>query len=195
MQILFILGFAIVGFSFNFLWDKAVRRQIAARRALARRAARPRALPPAIDEQERERRVPSGDLREFLDRTRACFAELDQLINHFDLLRLRALDRARFGVVTIHSDAPRAQACALLERWLDGWSAVDEDTRAQLQGIYLGPERVAEVLARERMRMQWEFRRNAADVLDDTITDLDRAVIQMQGVVRTLERSEDDPYR
>jgi hypothetical protein len=195
MQILVILGFALVGFSFNFVWDKAVRRQLAARRALARRAARPRALPPAIDEQERERRVPSGDLRGFLDLTRTCFVELDGLINHFDLLRLRALDRARFGVVTIHSDGPRAQACALLERWLDGWAAVDEDTRAQLRGSYLGPERVAELLARERVRMSWEFRRDAAEVLDDTITDLDRAVIHMQGVVRALERGDDDPYR
>ncbi len=195
MQVFVILAFAVIGFSVNFVWDRTVRRRRAASLAEARRRARPRALPPALDEHERERRVPSASLREFIDLTRRCFAELDELINHFDLLLLRARARARIGVVTIRSAEPRARAQHLLQRWLEGWTRVDDETRERLRGVHLGPEPVAEVLARERVRMQWEFRRDSAEVLFDSITDLDRAVIQMQGVVRTLEARDDDPYR
>lgn len=195
MQVFVILAFALIGFSVNFVWDRTVRRRQAAELAAARREARPRALPPALDEHERERRVPDPSLRSFIDLTRRSFIELDELIDHFDLLLLRSRDRARIGVVTIRSQEPRARARHLLERWLDGWTHVDEETREQLRSIHLGPEPVAEVLGRERIRSQWEYRRDSAEVLIDTITDLDRAVIQMQGVVRNLETSDDDPYR
>jgi hypothetical protein len=195
MQVFVILGFALIGFTLNFFWDRTVRRKQAALMAAARREARPRALPPALDEHERERRLPDAKLRGFIDLTRRSFDVLDQLINHFDLLRLRSQDRARIGVVTIRSEVPRAEAQQLLERWLEAWAVVDEDTREHLRSIALGPEPVAEVLARERERSRWEFRRDSADVLFETITDLDRAVIQMQGVVRALESGDDDPYR
>lgn len=195
MQVFVILAFALIGFSVNFVWDRTVRRRHAAVLAESRRKARPRALPPALDEHERERRVPDPELRGFIELTRCSFAELDEHINHFDLLLLRSRARARIGVVTIRSEEPRARARHLLERWLDGWTRVDEETRQQLRSVNLGPEPVAEILARERIRTQWEFRRDSADVLSDTITDLDRAVIQMQSVVRALETSDDDPYR
>lgn len=195
MQVFVILAFALIGFTVNFFWDRTVRRRQAAALAAARRKARPRALPPALDEQERERRVPDAKLRFFIDLTRQTFIELDQLINHFDLLMLRSQDRARIGVVTIRSESPRAQARTLLERWLDAWVDVDRDTREHLCSLALGPEPVAEVLGREQLRSSWEFRRDSAEVLADTITDLDRAVIQMQGVVRALESGDHDPYR
>ena len=195
MQLFVILAFALIGFSVNFVWDRTFRRRQAGELAASRHRARPRALPPPLDDHERARRVPDPRVRGFIELTRACFVELDRLIDHFDLLLLRARARARIGVVTIRSEGPRAEAHELLERWLDGWVAVDEETQAELRTINLGPEPVAEVLAREQVRIQWEFRRDSADVLFDTITDLDRAVIQMQGVVRTLETSEDDPYR
>lgn len=195
MQVFVILAFAAIGFAVNSVWDRTIRRKHAAALAESRRAARPRALPPAIDEHERERRVPDPGLRGFIDLTRRCFVELDELINHFDLLLLRSRARARIGVVTIGSEEPRARARHLLERWLDGWTHVDDETREQLRSVHLGPEPVAEVLARERVRMTWEYRRDAVDVLFATITDLDRAVIQMQGVIQTLEADDDDPYR
>ncbi|HVH97194.1 MAG TPA: hypothetical protein VM869_00725 [Enhygromyxa sp.] len=195
MQVFVILAFALIGFTLNFFWDRTVRRRQAALMAASRREARPRALPPAPDEHEQERRVPDPKLRFFIDLTRQTFTELDQLINHFDLLVLRSQDRARIGVVTIRSESPRAQARTLLERWLDAWVDVDDDTREHLQAIALGPEPVAAVLEREHERNLWEFRRDSAEVLVETITDLDRAVIQMQGVVRALETTDDDPYR
>jgi hypothetical protein len=195
MQVFVILAFAVIGFTVNFFWDRTVRRRHAALLAASRREARPRALPPELDPHERERRVPDPRLRGFIELTRRTFIELDELINHFDLLLLRARARARIGVVTIHSEQPRARAMTLLEEWLAAWAEVDEETVEQLRSVALGPEPVAEVLAREHVRITWEFRRDAADVLDDTITDLDRAVIRMQGVVRALERSDDNPYR
>jgi hypothetical protein len=195
MQVLVILGFALIGFTLNFFWDRTVRRKQAALMAAARREARPRALPPALDEHERERRVPDAKLRNFIDLTRKTFDLLDRLINHFDLLLLRSQDRARIGVVTIRSEVPRAEAQQLIERWLEAWAMVDDDTREHLRSVALGPDPVVEVLERERERNRWEFRRDSADVLFETITDLDRAVIQMQGVVRALESGDDDPYR
>jgi hypothetical protein len=195
MQVLVILAFALIGFSVNFFWDRTVRREQAALLGASRREARPRALPPALDEHERERRVPDPKLRSFIELTRRSFEELDQLINHFDLLLLRSQARDRIGVVTIRSERPRALARELLERWLEAWTDVDEDTREHLRNIALGPEPIAEVLARERQRNLWEFRRDSAEMLSETTTDLDRAVIQMQGVVRALESSDDDPYR
>jgi hypothetical protein len=195
MQVFVILAFALIGFTLNFFWDRTVRRKQAALMAAARREARPRALPPALDEHERERRVPDAKLRNFIDLTRKTFDLLDRLINHFDLLLLRSQDRARIGVVTIRSEVPRAEAQQLIERWLEAWAMVDDDTREHLRSVALGPEPVVGVLERERERSRWEFRRDSADVLFETITDLDRAVIQMQGVVRALESGDDDPYR
>src|SRR5690606_24684362 len=73
MQVFVILAFALIGFTVNFFWDRTVRRRQAAALAAARRKARPRALPPALDEQERERRVPDAKLRFFIDLTRQTF--------------------------------------------------------------------------------------------------------------------------
>ncbi len=195
MQIIFLLAFVIVGYSINFAWDLTHRRRQAREVAALRRQARPRALPAALDEDERRRRIPSPALREFVDVTRTSFVELDRLIDSFDLLQLRARDQARFGVVTIKSEQRRARAMALLEGWLAAWTKVDEHTHAQLRSLALGPESVADVVARERERVAWEFRRDTERGLSETITDLDRAVIHMQGVVAQLEREVDDPYR
>lgn len=195
MEIIFLLAFMAVGYTVNFAWDFTVRRGQAREVALLRRQARPRALPAALDEDERRRRIPSPDVREFVELTRGSFVELDQLIDSFDLLQLRARDQARFGVVTIQSEHRRARAMALLEGWLSAWAKVDEQTHAQLRGLALGPETVADVVARERERVTWEFRRDTERGLSETITDLDRAVIHMQGVVAQLEREDDDPYR
>jgi hypothetical protein len=189
------LAFMAVGYTINFAWDVTVRRREARQRAIDRRHARPRALPAALAEDERQRRLPNPQLREFVDLTRTSFVELDQLIDRFDLLQLRARDQARFGVVTIKSEQGRARAMALLERWLAAWTKVDAQTKKDLGTLALGPETIADVITREQERVTWEFRRDTERVLSDTITDLDRAVIHMQGVVAQLERDVDDPYR
>ncbi|PRP94719.1 hypothetical protein ENSA5_40420 [Enhygromyxa salina] len=195
MQPLVYLAVLIIGFSINFGWDRTVRRRRARALAEARRVARPRALPPALDEDERARRLPGTELRAFVDLTRATFIELDGLINHFDLLLLRARDRARFGLVTIKSEQPRAEVQRLLVGWLEAWVHVDDQTRERLRSVALGAETVTSVVERERERVSYEFRRDTAPVLFETITDLDRAVIHMQGIVGLLEASDDDPYR
>lgn len=195
LQLIVLLAFVIVGYTINFVWDLTVRRREARQLAMRRRQARPRALPAALSEEERRRRLPSPQLREFVDLTRTSFVELDYLIDSFDLLQLRARAQARFGVVSIKSEQGRARAQALLERWLAAWANVDEQTGLELRNLALGPEAIADVIARERERVTWEFRRDTESVLSETITDLDRAVIHMQGVVAQLERQVDDPYR
>jgi hypothetical protein len=195
MEIIFLVAFMAVGYTINFAWDTTVRRRQAREVARLRRRARPRALPAALDEDEHRRRIPSEAVREFVALTRVSFVELDQLIDKFDLLQLRARDQARFGVVTIQSEQRRARAMVLLEGWLAAWTKVDDQTHTQLRGLALGPEAVEDVVARERERVTWEFRRDTERGLSETITDLDRAVIHMQGVVAQLEREVDDPYR
>ena len=195
MQVFVYIAILIVGFTLNFAWDHTVRRRKAHALTRSRREARPRALPPALDEDERDRRIPSPQLRTFVERTRRSFIELDALIDHFDLLLLRARDRARFGVVTIQADAPRQSAMDLLAGWLESWADVDDETRARLASYALGPDPVAEVLQRIHGLSQYEFRRDTAAGLEATITDLDRAVIHMQGIVGLLEANDDDPYR
>jgi hypothetical protein len=189
------LAVLIVGFSINFAWDRTVRRRKARELAELRRDARPRALPVALDDDERARRLPEPRLRGFVELSRATFIELDALINHFDLLLLRARDRARFGLVRVDAEHPRTNAMQLLEAWINGWTDVDEQTRERLRSFALGPEPVVGVVERERERLRYEFRRDTESVLYETITDLDRAVIHMQGVVGLLEAGDDDPYR
>jgi hypothetical protein len=195
VQLFVYLAVLVVGFSVNFAWDRTVRRRLAKELADSRRVARPRALPVALDDEERARRLPEPRLRGFVELSRATFLELDALINHFDLLLLRSRDRARYGLVSVDAEQPRADALQLLERWINGWRDVDEQTRERLLGVALGPEAVVAVVARERERLQYEFRRDTEPVLVETITDLDRAVIHMQGVVGLLEAADDDPYR
>lgn len=195
MQIFVYMAVLLIGFSLNFGWDRLVRRRRARELGGQRREARPRALPPALAEDEHTRRLPDPKLRAFVSLTRATFTELDTLIDHFDLLLLRARDRARFGVVSVHADAPRRRVRGLLEGWLVAWAAVDVGTREQLESFALGPETVVEVTQRERQRTSVEFRRDTAPVLNETITDLDRAVIHMQGIVGLLEAEVEDPYR
>jgi hypothetical protein len=110
-------------------------------------------------------------------------------------LLLRARDRARFGLVSVDAEAPRARARRLLEGWVEAWIHLDAQTCERLHAVALGPQTVVGVIEREREREQYEFRRDTAPVLHETITDLDRAVIHMQGVVGLLEADDDDPYR
>jgi hypothetical protein len=194
-QIIAMLAFLVVGYTINFAWDHTVRRRQARALAVVRRQARPRALPAALEDEERRRRLPDPQLREFVDLTRSSFVELDRLIDSFDLLQLRARDQGRFGVVAVKSEHGRERAMVLLEQWLSSWAKVDERTEVELRTLALGPETIEAVIARERERVTWEFRRDTEQVLSDTITDLDRAVIHMQGVVAQLERDIDDPYR
>ena len=197
MQILVFLAVALIGFTINFGWDLTVRRTKARALTEVRRAARPRALPPVPDGSVDQRPISlaSDELRTLVDHSRTTFAELDQLIDHFDLLLLRAKARARFGVVTVKAVEPRTAACELLDAWLETEMQIDVETRTLLTNLGFAPVVVAGVLARERERAGWEFRSDTAAVLEDTITDLDRAIIHLQGVVRALERDTDNPYR
>lgn len=205
MQIFVILAFLIVGFTVNFAVDLTVRRNRARRLREARHAARPRALPAAEAKAEAEADAESrpalgdGDVRAFAEHSRRRASELDALIDRFDHLVLRAEARARFGVAVVRVEEPRRRACELLAGWLaeaEDIYARDDDAKVErLRELALGPEPIAAVLARERERASWEFRADAAPVLRASITDLDRAVIHMQQIVRCLEARDDDPYR
>lgn len=188
--------FAVVAGTINLGWDLTVRRYQARRLGRARRADRPRALPPAAEVEQPEGQGLADRRRAvFVQRTRETFTALDALIDRFDLLRLRARARARIGVAFVNVEEPRRRAVALLEGWLAEFAKLDEQTLGQLVEVALGPATVAEVLQREHDRSLWEFRSDTEPTLADTTTDLDRAIIHMQQIVQVLESGADDPYR
>ncbi|MCA9698997.1 MAG: hypothetical protein KC431_15840 [Myxococcales bacterium] len=201
MQVFAILAFLLVGFAVNFVWDRTARRGKALAMRTARREARPRALPaaPSPDAEGQGARARDPALQRFIELCRRTFTELDTLIDHFDLVLLRAHARARYGVATVHAEEPRRRGCALLATWLEQSAAFYADSEREpvrrLLELALGPQTIAEVLAREQQRASWEFRADTAPVVQDTITDLDRTVIHLQQIVRILESGDGDPYR
>jgi hypothetical protein len=195
VYILAIIAFALVAGALNLGWDLTFRRYEARQLGSQRRAERPRALPAARAVEDRDPALINARTLAFVEYTRTTFAALDQLINRFDLLRLRARARARFGAAFVNVEQPRAQALGLLEGWLGRYHELDRSTQARLEEFALGPARIDEVIGRERERASWEFRSDTETTLVDTATDLDRAVIHMQQVVRMLESGAEDPYR
>jgi hypothetical protein len=189
------LVFVVVAGTINLGWDLTIRRYQARQLGARRRADRPRALPPAPDPEQREGLLANHRTLAFVARTRETFTALDSLIDRFDLLRLRARARARIGAAFVNVERPRQRATALLESWLAEFHQLDAQTLRQLEEVALGPATVAEVLQREQARARWEFRSDTEPTLDDTTTDLDRAIIHMQEIVRVLESGDDDPYR
>lgn len=187
------LVFMVVAGTINLGWDLTIRRYQAKQLGARRRADRPRALPPAPD--QREGQLANHRTLAFVERTRETFTALDSLIDRFDLLRLRARARARIGAAFVNVERPRQRATALLEGWLAEFHQLDAQTLRQLDEVALGPATVAEVLERERDRSCWEFRSDTEPTLNDTTTDLDRAIIHMQQIVQVLESGDDDPYR
>lgn len=195
VYILAFIAFALVAGMINLGWDLTIRRHEARQLGTRRRAERPRALPAATAVEDRDPALINARTLAFVEHTRQTFAALDQLINRFDLLRLRARARARFGAAFVNVERPRARALALLETWLGHYRELDRSTKIHLDEYALGPAMVGEVMERERQRASWEFRSDTEATLVDTATDLDRAVIHMQQVVRVLESGADDPYR
>jgi hypothetical protein len=195
VYILAFIAFALIAGALNLGWDVTFRRYEARQLGQRRRAERPRALPAARAVEDRDPALINARTLAFVEYTRTTFAALDELINRFDLLRLRARARARFGAAFVNVERPRAQALALLDGWLGHYAELDRSTKARLDEFALGPARVDEVIARERERASWEFRSDTEATLVDTATDLDRAVIHMQQVVRLLESGAEDPYR
>lgn len=195
MYVLAFIAFALVAGAINLGWDLTVRRHEARQLGSLRRAERPRALPVASAVEDRDPALINARTLAFVDQTRTTFAALDRLINRFDLLRLRARARARFGAAFVNVERPRAQALALLDAWLGRYHELDRQTKQHLDEFALGPAMVGEIMQRERERASWEFRSDTEATLVDTATDLDRAVIHMQQVVRLLESGAEDPYR
>ncbi len=201
-QIFAMLAFVVVAGGINLAWDLTYRHREARRLTEARREARPRALPisrtarVAAPVARMVDQPPSDDaLARFIALTRTTFTELDQTIDRFDFLVLRARARARFGVAFVRSAEPRALAHALLERWLDAARALDAETLRVLREVALGPEAITEIIAREQARVAQEMTVETERVLTETTTDLDRAVIHLQQIVRFLESIRNDPYR
>lgn len=185
------------GYSFNFIWDRTVRRRRARALTQSRRDARPRALPAAAGSTA----TSSPAVEAFVRVTRSTAVTLDDILERFDLELLRARDRAAVGTVVVEAEAPREQAAEALRGWLAHvdavWSAPGPDEQAivdQLARHALSPNVIREIVGREQWRASFEMWSQSTGALEETIADLDKAVIYLQAVAQALEAGA-DPYR
>lgn len=198
VYVLAMVVFAAFGFAINFAWDRFVRRGRALALAQARRRARPAELP---DPGGSLASLP-GRLPELLTTSRATLDALDPIVDHFDLLLLRARARDQIGVVRVAVTRPRDEACALLQRWLataeriySPGSPDEASVTERLVRAGLGPDPIRAVFARERHRAGLEFRADSASVVEQSVRDLDGAAVQLHAIVRVLESGGEHPYR
>lgn len=184
----------------NLAWDVTGRRVSARSRRRSRRARRRESLPlPAADEGAADPFAIVVGLapREFVEQTRVIAEELDRVVDHFDLVLLRAqAGESMIGdIVYIGADAPRGRGRGLLRAWLDAVAALPTDLLERLRDLGLPDQPLAAMLTREHARGYWPHAATASELLEATAKDFEGAVIMLFGFLRTLTQLSGDPYR
>lgn len=194
------LTLLILGGLGNLAWDLTGRRVSARSRRQTRLARRRESLPlPAADESATD---PFAGIAivappAFLEHTRVTVEELDRVVDHFDLVLLRAeaAESLISDVVFIGSEAPRERGRELLRNWL---AAVDElapDTLEHLRMLGLPDDALREALAREHQRSYWPNAATSTELLDATANEFEATIALLVGFLRALGQSNGNPYR
>ncbi|GEM_PF-1621234 len=185
----------------NLAWDVTGRRVSARTRRRERRAKRRVALPlPAAGELATDPFEASEHLvapEAFVSRTRVILEELDRVVDHFDLVLLRAeAGESLVGdIVYIGAEAPSERGRTLLDEWLTTVDALPQDLRDQLGDLGLPDVAVRGLWQREVERNHWPNVHTSADMLRATALDFERAVVVLAGFLRALSALPTDPYR
>jgi hypothetical protein len=184
----------------NLAWDLTGRRVSARARRQARQARRRDSLPlPAADESATDpftdlvAAAPSG----FVEHTRVIVEELDRVVDHFDLVLLRAeaAESLISDIVFIGGEAPRDRGRELLHGWLAAVEALPGETLDRLRDLGLPDLPLREVQAREHQRSHWPNATTSKELLEATAGDFEAAVGLLVGFLRLLGQSSGDPYR
>jgi hypothetical protein len=184
----------------NLAWDITGRRMRARARRRERRARRRVSLPAAAnDEAARDpfELVGAPAPREFIELTRTTVEELDRVVDHFDLVVLRAeAGESMVGdVVYIGAERPRQRGRELVEVWLGEVARLPADAIERLRDLGLPDRALHEASERERARCQWPNADSARDLLEATAVDFEGAVLGLLGFLRALTAATGDPYR
>jgi hypothetical protein len=184
----------------NLAWDLTGRRVSAHARRRARRERRSESLPlPAADDHARDPfEVVAGLAPEpFVGCTRVTAEELDRVVDHFDLVLLRAqAGESMVGdIVYIGAEAPRERGRELLDTWLVAVAELPADVVERLRDLGLPDLAIADTRERERARNYWPNAHTSSAHLEATATDFERAVVLLVAFLRTLTVATGDPYR
>lgn len=193
----------------NLAWDLTGRRVSARSRRKERRARRPDSLPLPTPQgpllgAEPSTPTPTQSLpvhplapAGFVESTRVIVEELDRVVDHFDLVLLRAeAGESLVGdVVYIGAEAPRSRGRELIERWVVELDALPPDLRERLRDLGLPDRPVRALVERERERSHWPNASTSSQMLEATASDLERAVVLLAGFLRTLTSMPANPYR
>jgi hypothetical protein len=184
----------------NLAWDLTGRRVSARSRRQTRLARRRESLPlPAADESATD---PFAGIAivappAFLEHTRVTVEELDRVVDHFDLVLLRAeaAESLISDVVFIGSEAPRERGRELLRNWLAAVDGLAPDTLEHLRMLGLPDDPLRESLSREHQRSYWPNAATSTELLDATATEFEAAIGLLVAFLRTLGQSNGSPYR
>ncbi len=184
----------------NLAWDVTGRRVRARARRRARRERRRVSLPaPGADEHAHDPFEVVGALApsEFIELTRTTVEELDRVVDHFDLVVLRAeAGESLVGdVVYIGAERPRERGRELLEAWLVGAAALSSDVGERLRDLGLPDRALQDAVERERARCQWPNAATSRELLDATAIEFEAAVLALVGFLHALTAVSSDPYR
>jgi hypothetical protein len=184
----------------NLAWDITGRRVRARQRRRERRARRRVSLPaPATDDHARDPFEFVGAIapREFIELTRRTVEELDRVVDHFDLVVLRAeAGESMVGdVVYIGAERPRERGRELIEAWLGEVGRLPSDVVERLRDLGLPDQVLHDSSERERARCQWPNAATARDLLEATAVEFEAAVLGLTGFLRALTAATGDPYR
>jgi hypothetical protein len=184
----------------NLAWDLTGRRVSARARRRARRDRRRESLPlPAPDDHARDpfERIAHLAPERFVELTRTTVEELDRVVDHFDLVLLRAeAGESLVGdIVYIGAEAPRERGRELLDAWLGEVAALPGDLCERLRDLGLPDRNLAKSLERERARSYWPNAATSHELLRATASDFEGAVVLLVGFLRTLTATSPDPYR
>jgi len=190
----------ILGGLGNLAWDLTGRRVSARSRRQTRLARRRESLPlPAADESATD---PFAGVvvvapPAFLELTRVTVEELDRVVDHFDLVLLRAeaAESLISDIVFIGGEAPRERGRELLRSWLASVDGLAPDTLEHLRMLGLPDLALHDALQRELERSHWPNAATSTELLEATATELEAAVGLLLGFLRTLGQGNGDPYR
>ncbi len=184
----------------NLAWDVTGRRLNARSRRKQRRARRPLALPMLVTDEGDDdpfRQLAHVAPPEFLELTLRTVEELDRVVDHFDLVLLRAeAGESLVGdIVYVGARAPRERGKELLDAWLAAVEQLPAGVVEQLREVGLPDQTLRELLQAERERGLWPHADTASDLLEKTANELERAVLVLIGFFRALREITRDPYR
>lgn len=184
----------------NIAWDLTGRRVSARARRRARRERRRESLPmPAADERAADPFEGLGGLvpQPFVEHTRVTAEELDRVVDHFDLVLLRAEagESLSGDIVYIGATAPRERGRELLRSWLEAAAGLPHEVGERLRDLGLPDRLLAETLERERTRGRWPQADTASAMLTATAADFEGAFIALVAFLRSLTVATSDPYR